>query len=416
MLNNLKDKTYKLLRWSEKYTKTDMVYLAQGGFWLTLGQIISSASSFLLAIAFANLLPKETYGTYKYILSIFSILAITNLSGINIALTRAVARGSEGALFDALRTKMKWSLLGSLASLILAGYYYWHDNFTLTISFLIIAIFVLFIDNLAIYTSYLHGLKKFNTLTKYTSITKIVAMLAIIVTIYFSNNLLLILLALFVPQTINRLIFLLLIRAKYKINHERNEDTINYGKKLSCIGIISTIADQLDGILIFHYLGPVKLAIYTFAISPTEQIKSVLKNIENLAFPKFATTDKAIIKKTIFKKSLKLSMFTAIIAVVYIILAPWLFKLVFPQYLESVIYSQILALSLMAIPIWIFQTALKAQKATKQIFKLELINSLSQIFLIIVLISNFGLWGAVIARIAYRIINLSCSAWFFKKL
>jgi len=64
-IKKLKDKIYRLLRRSEKYFKTDMVYLAHGGFWLTLGQIISSAASFLLAIAFANLLPKETYGTYK---------------------------------------------------------------------------------------------------------------------------------------------------------------------------------------------------------------------------------------------------------------------------------------------------------------------------------------------------------------
>ena len=78
MIKKIKEKIYNLLRWSEKYTKTDMVYLAHGGFWLSFGQIISSLSSFLLAIAFANLLPKETYGNYKYILSIASILPKTD--------------------------------------------------------------------------------------------------------------------------------------------------------------------------------------------------------------------------------------------------------------------------------------------------------------------------------------------------
>ena len=47
MIDKIKNKTYKLLRKSEKYTKTDMVYLTKGGFWLTLGQIISSTSAFL---------------------------------------------------------------------------------------------------------------------------------------------------------------------------------------------------------------------------------------------------------------------------------------------------------------------------------------------------------------------------------
>ena len=135
MTSNIKLRFYKLLRLSEKYTKTDMVYLTKGTFWLTLGQIISSASSFILAIAFANLLPKETYGVYKYILSIVSILNISTLSGINTAITQAVARKYEGSVIPAIKMKIYWGLFGSLASLILAGYYYFQGNITLTISF-----------------------------------------------------------------------------------------------------------------------------------------------------------------------------------------------------------------------------------------------------------------------------------------
>ncbi len=67
-MQTLRAKICNFLRWSEKYIKTDMIYLVKGGFWLTLGQIISSVSSLLLVIAFANLLPKETYGIYKYFL------------------------------------------------------------------------------------------------------------------------------------------------------------------------------------------------------------------------------------------------------------------------------------------------------------------------------------------------------------
>ena len=37
MINKIKNRIYNILRQSEKYTQTDMVYLAKGGFWLTLG-------------------------------------------------------------------------------------------------------------------------------------------------------------------------------------------------------------------------------------------------------------------------------------------------------------------------------------------------------------------------------------------
>ena len=120
---SLHHKIYKLLRRSEKYTKTDMVYLAKGGFWLTINQIISISSAFLLSIALANLLPKEIYGQYKCIISIFSILAISTLPGMDTAVTRSIAQGNEGSFKQALKTKMKWGLLGALVSLCFAIYY-----------------------------------------------------------------------------------------------------------------------------------------------------------------------------------------------------------------------------------------------------------------------------------------------------
>jgi hypothetical protein len=44
MIEKIKNKIYNLLRWSEKYTKTDMVYPVRVA-WLTLSQSISVSSS-----------------------------------------------------------------------------------------------------------------------------------------------------------------------------------------------------------------------------------------------------------------------------------------------------------------------------------------------------------------------------------
>lgn len=415
MLNNLRHKLYRLLRYSEKYTQTDMVYLAKGGFWLTFGQSIAMISSFLLAIAFANLLPKEVYGQYKYILSILGILLLSNVGGINTAFTRAVARGFEASMFKYLKIKLKWSLLGALASLVLALYYYINNNIILGTAFLITTPFIIIFDNFAIYNSYLHGKKRFDKLTKYNSFLKIVSLIIIVLVAYLSNNVYFLLLALFVPQTILHIIFLLREKSKNIFNKKEDADTINYGKKLSFINIISVTANQLDKVLIFHYLGAVELAVYAFAMAPPEQIKNLIKSVQSLAFPKFAQKTREEIKQSIFKKSLKLSIVMAFIIIVYILLAPLFFKIFFPAYMDAVIYSQILSLSLVALPIWIFQSAFKAQKMTKQILHLELINGIFQIILTFLLISNFGLWGAVIARTLYRIVNLTMSAILFKK-
>ncbi len=57
----LKNKIYKGLKKSEKYTKTDMVYLTKGGFWLACGQIATAVSGLLLTLVLLTLPPKNSW-------------------------------------------------------------------------------------------------------------------------------------------------------------------------------------------------------------------------------------------------------------------------------------------------------------------------------------------------------------------
>src|SRR5436190_679725 len=110
-MQNLRAKVYSLLRKSEAIFKTDMIYLAKGGFWQAFGQASSSIFSLFLILTFANLVPKETYGLYRYILSLAGILGVFTLTGMNRSVTQAVASGYDGALKTAVTYQLKWSLL-----------------------------------------------------------------------------------------------------------------------------------------------------------------------------------------------------------------------------------------------------------------------------------------------------------------
>ena len=98
MFTRLKGKSLALLRWSEAYTKTDMLYMAHGGSWLTFAKAVGMASSLLLAAAMANLIPPEVFGNYKFVLSATGIIGAFSLTGMGTAIIQAVSRGYEGAL------------------------------------------------------------------------------------------------------------------------------------------------------------------------------------------------------------------------------------------------------------------------------------------------------------------------------
>ena len=232
-----KQKIINILRWSQKYTKTDMVYLTVGGFWLTLGRIVFSISGFLLIIAFANLLSKETYGTYQYVLSVANILAIPTLSGMNNAMVRAIAQGYEGSLIPALKTQIRWGVLGGVASLGVAGYYFLNNNITLTVSFLIIAIFIPLMNPFSIYQSFWNGKKRFDIQAKYNIVIRILAISALIITVLLTKNLIFIFGVYFASYTLLYFIFLKITIRKISPAGKQDPQAISYGKHLSLINI-----------------------------------------------------------------------------------------------------------------------------------------------------------------------------------
>lgn len=414
-IENYKQKTYNFLRWIEKWTKTDMVYLAKGGSWLTFGQIFSSASAFLLAIAFASLVPKEIYGNYKYILSIAGILSIPTLAGIDTAIVQSVARGFDGSLIKALQTKIKWGLLGSFASIILAGYYYFNENLTLAVSFLIISVFIPLMDSFGLYGAFLSGKKEFKISSIYGNIIQAVSILSMITTIFFTDNIFVIILVYFSSYTFMRALFFKKTINKFPPNDEIDTEIIPYGKHLSLVGIFGTVAMQIDKILIFHYLGAAQLAIYFFALAVPSQIKSLFKSMNTLALPKFSEKSKVEIRETIYPKIFKFAMVLSIVAIFYILSAPLIYEIFFPQYLDSVIYSQIFSITIVSMVSFIPASILRSQKMTKEIYKMNIYTSIFQIILLFVMINFYGLMGAVVSRVLTTIFTLILSLTLINK-
>lgn len=417
-MEKIKIKAYNLLRWSEKWTKTDMIYLARGGFWLTLGQVISSLSAFLLAIAFANLLPKETYGEYKYILSIASILAIPTLTGMGTAVTQAVARGYEGVVIPAMKEKIKWGMLSAVASIGLSGYYWMNGNETLTFAFLICAVFLPFMDAFGIYGAFLGGRKMFDVSTKYGVALRIGVVLIMIATIYYSNSVILVIFAYFLANTLLKGIFLLICLKKHRTNDNKDTKTINYGKHLSLIKGLSVLSGNASNIFLFHFLGSQSLALYSFAIAPIEQIRGLLSIPISLIFPKLSNDRWSVPNyQLFFNKLLPFFIGLTCVIIVYINLAPLLFKIAFPKYENAIALSQAYSISLILTALnMTLSQILKAKKFIRKLHLINIIDITLSIFLTLPLIYFYGIWGLICALITIKLLEgVVMSVLVFKK-
>ncbi|MBU0646684.1 oligosaccharide flippase family protein [Patescibacteria group bacterium] len=414
MNTTIKHKIYKLLKWSEKYTGTDMVYLAKGGFWSALGQVSMAFASLIIAVAFANLFPEENFGNYQYVLSVTSILAISTLGGINTALVGAVACGFEKTIFPALKTKLKWSTIGITIGLLIAGYYFYSNNFTLGFAFLLAATIIPLRDTLQIYLSFWHGKKKFDTYNKNLIAEQAITAVCLTTAVFFSDNLFIILGAAFLPATFFRLISF--TRTANQINKQSTTDqnSINYGKHLSLMGAIGTLAGQIDKILVFHFLGAVPLAIYAFATIPATKVKDIFKIVGQLALPRFSERTMEHIRKEMWKKLLKIEIVAIGAVTLYILIAPIVFEYLFPKYIDSVIYSQIFIIAaLFTFPSHILHIALIAKMEKKKLYLYRVGVPAGNIILIAVLLPSYGLWGAVAAYMITKFLELSMLLFLF---
>ncbi len=416
-MDSLRNSILKALRWLESYTKTDMVYLVKGGFWLGLGQFTASSSAFITSLIFANFLLPDTYGIYKYVLSIYSLLAISTLAGMDSAVTQAVARGYEGTLDPAVKTKMRWGLIGSIASLIVSIYYYTQGNLILSVSFSIVAFFVPFIESFDMYNSLLWGKKLFSQQVNYNIIKKIISLGGIALTIFLTHNIYIILLVYFACLTLPNFLIMNRIKKQHQQNKEVDPEAVSYGKHLSLSYMISTALSELDKILVFQYVGAIDLAIYALATAPTDQIKGLFKNVNSLAMPKFSERTSEEIKKNIWHKIKILTVAMVLIVVIYIIIAPYFFAFFFPKYLASIQYSQILSLSLIPVVVSGFiYTVLESQKAKKEIYEYNFYGNIFGIIILFPLVYYFGIWGAIYSRMITRTFSLGLASYLMRKM
>ena len=154
---------------------------------------------------------------------------------------------------------------------------------------------------------------------------------------------------------------------------------------------------------------------YSFAVLVPKQFKVFLKHIGNLALPKFSVRPREEIRKTLLRKICYLTMLISILVLVYIMVAPFLYQIFFPKYLDSISYSRLYALSV--IPLCFSLGAVfRAKMMTKQIYQIRIIAPLVRAGLFLILIPLYGIWGTIIATIGARTFNALLALYLYRKI
>lgn len=403
----------RFLRFTERYTKTDMVYLFKSGFWINLGSLMISGFSFFLYLAFAHFLPKEVYGTYQYLLSVGVIVGAFTLTGMNSAVVRAVAKGNEGMVRRSVFTQLRWGFLPLLGACAAGAYYFSHGNSTLGWGLVLIGLFVPFNNALNTYGALPGGRKDFRRSFLFSLSSNLLYYPALIIAAFYSAPALGLLVVNLISQAIGlTLVWYLAVRA-YHPNDKTDEETIPYGKHLSLMGVFGTIAGQLDQVFAFHFLGAAPLALYSFATAVPDRLANLTKFVQSAAFPKLAVQTPAQARVTIGSRLIWALLGSALMALGYALIARLFFTLFFPTYIDAVPYSIVYAFIVIPWVSGIFIAALTAQRSIRSLYVFNGIMPVLQVVLQAAGVLVWGLWGLISARLALACIQFLLSAWLF---
>lgn len=411
----MKDTVHGILKWSEQYTKTDMKYVARGSFWMNLSHAISMIAGFILSIAFAKYLTQTDLGMYKYILALISFIGSFSLSGLGTAMVRAIAKGAEGEYMHGFWINIRWGFFASLITIALSIYYFINGNTTLGIGLLIGGVFSPLLDSGELYTTLHSGRKDFRTVNIYKIARSLFIFAVLLIAIYTTDNPYILVGANIVSSAVSALLLFYITYKKFHPNHVRDTETVRLGKHLSVINLLATLADRIDSILIFQFLGPIQLAIYNYAIAIPNNIGGLTKQIGSLATPKYVHKEKTEVQHGMFYKSSLLFIVMLPVAILYFFLAPYIFDLLFSQYTDSIKYSQLYIVTILisgVLPL----AFLDAHTAIKEKYIISIVSNIVKIAILVCGIYYFGIWGAIVGRILSKTFGVSLAFFFAQRL
>ena len=404
----------KIFGYIQRKTRLDLRYYWINSKYLFVQQAVFILSALVLAVILARYLSRQTYGEYQLLLAIIGMLSFVSVPGISDAAFSALARGYDGAFLKGLKIRLGWSTCGIPLLLTVGAYYFFYkDQPTLGLGFLIVAFFFPFQSTLGTWSTLLRAKKDFRTNAIYTSILTLSNTLILTTAVWFGNGKLIpLVLASVVSFSV---LNLLALKASLRFINNNKEESgwEKYGYFLTKVNILALLTGRLDHILVGSLLGVEKLAVYAIGVRFAKVIQDLLTQLLTLTTPKIAQSD------TLDKKKYTLAFLTTLMgSILLILLTPPTMKFLFTsRYDDSIHLSQIIFGFLPFFVINnIYQKHFKYYVKNRDIILgSHIISPLIRSVLLLLFVSMYGIVGVALVQGSRSIIYILVSFFLSKR-
>ena len=385
----------------------------KSGVYMGLASAGGSLALFAAYAAVARIVPKAAFGEYQVagtLVAIAMLAAYPKMSGALITAAARKAFGTFPAAVSAVTGKSKYSVLCLLA---FSAYYVATGRYGLAGAIAASTPFFIPYAISGFYEAYCIGTGSVSTyalrsLTASASAAAALVLAALLFPAYSAA----LAFAFFAVSaaTTGRWAYTISTSPLTK-QAPASEESLIFGKKTSWMETLLWAANYADILLLNAFLGPREVAVYGIARMAPEGIKGLVKNLGVLAAARMAVMEKSAVGKALAIRLVQATFAAFAVAAIYVLFAPIFFRFAFPTYPEAIAYSQLLAVSFLAFPAHLAESALAALLQKKGTVILAGTGAFSMLIFSLILIPPFGILGAVLARVLARFVNATAALW-----
>lgn len=393
-------------------------FLKKSVSYLFFANLSGAIFGFLTVIVLTHVLPVEEYGKYSYILYILLFFNFLSLPGMATAIMQSAANNYDKVLESGIRSRMKFSILGSLCILVIAGFYFLRSQIDIFTGLLFGALLFPFYICLNSYLYFLNGKRLYSKYFKFFLTEDISTFIITILIALLTRNFLITILGNIITKIIINWILYVKTLKFFKKNEFDDPEAKKVGRHLSIISVIGALGNNFDKIIIGTFISLSSLAIFGIADMIANQMKLFWVTIDSYIFPVIAIEEKYVARKRVLQRIATICPILIFIALIGIICVKLFIPLFFTsRYNESIPFAQLLIVAfVISSPGAVLSTYFRAQKMIKKTYVLKIVESISYLIALLFFVPRYAAIGVVWARMtANASYTLTSISLFFSK-
>lgn len=364
------------------------------------------ASTYLVA----RWVSPEILGQFRYMITLFGVAGIFSLAGYGSSMVKGLARGETASVYYAIKKTLIFAPLGSILLLATAAERFIHGEPIVGWSIVVAAISFVPYTLSSFYTSIFTGLERIKDLTLANLWSNVGYAVTFTIVLLLSKNLIILTTAYFLIDIVIRgwISWRIIKQLPPQKHNESNHEKI--ANHLNGITVMTTISGSIAQILLQRIWGYSALASFSVAMILPEQLMNLAKTMNGTILQRLSrhTTDEKnlILVRRHFWNAFKGSI---LIIIGYVVIAPIIIPIFFPQYPEAVLPSIVYAICLIGIPSLIGIYYFQAHANYRSLWRYYASTVFIQAVTSIVFVPLIGQWGAILSRVAMRVGGLPSS-------